>query len=327
MQTYTEVRHTNRLDLAAVAPLPKPLAIYIEPTNICNFSKQCFFCAQHTADYHERAGYRQHIEMATVEKVIADIKGMGGVKSIKLHFIGEGTLHPQIAEIARLARTVSDDVMLTTNGTGLTPKLCDALLESGLNFIRVSLYEETTPVMQDKIFMNVIYLRERRNACKSPLRIVAKWLSPSPLFHDWARRIYTGVADELLYENLRNFSSAFVAIDTLVDHAAIKGDQKACALPFYQLIVKANGDVAPCCVAWDQTLNVGNVMQESLLDIWNGKKLARIHRLHLEGRRKELSTCSTCETLWTNKDSVDSLTVAEYDRRREDRDADEVFGE
>ena len=118
MSSYIETRHAHRMDLAASAPLPKPLAIYIEPTNICNFSKQCFFCAQGQPDYHEKAGYRQHIAMETVEKVIADIKEMSGVKSIKLHFIGEGTLHPQLAEIARLACTVSGDVLLTTNGTG-----------------------------------------------------------------------------------------------------------------------------------------------------------------------------------------------------------------
>ena len=142
MTSYTETRHANRMVLSEAAPLPKPLAIYIEPTNICNFSKQCFFCAQHQDDYHEKAGYRQHIEMKTVEKVIADIKAMGGVKSIKLHFIGEGTLHPQLGEIARLACTVSSDVLLTTNGTGLTQAKAYELIESGLHFIRVSIYED-----------------------------------------------------------------------------------------------------------------------------------------------------------------------------------------
>lgn len=327
MKSYTETRHASRMDLAASAPLSKPLAIYIEPTNICNFSKQCFFCAQHTDDYHEKAGYRQHIEMDTVHKVIKDIEAMGGVKSIKLHFIGEGTLHPRLADIARLACTISGDVMLTTNGTGLTATKSQELLDSGLNFIRVSIYEETKPELQSRILNNVMTLRNLRNETGSSLRIVVKWLSPNQEFSLKVRGMYEGVADELIYENLRNFSSAFVAADSLVNHAAIEGKQKACALPFYQMIVKANGDVAPCCVAWDQTLNVGNVMKSSLLDIWNGPELARIHRLHLEGRRKELSTCSTCETLWTNKDSIDDLKVDEYNARVEARESMEMCGE
>ena len=327
MASYTETRHAHRMVLSEAAPLPKPLAIYIEPTNICNFSKQCFFCAQHQPDYHEKAGYRQHIAMETVEKVIHDIREMGGVKSIKLHFIGEGTLHPQLAEIARLSCTVSEDVMLTTNGTGLTSIKCSELIDSGLNFIRVSLYEETKPELQEKIRQNIIFLRDIRDSQNSKLRIVVKWLSPNAEFGEFVRTAYAGVADELIYENLRNFSSAFIAADSLVNHAAIEGKQKACALPFYQMIVKANGDVAPCCVAWDQTLNVGNVMTSSLLDIWNGPELARIHRLHLEGRRKELSTCSTCETLWTNKDSIDDLAVDQYDSRVATREALEAYGE
>jgi radical SAM protein with 4Fe4S-binding SPASM domain len=304
------------MDLAAVAPLSKPLAIYIEPTNICNFGSQCYFCAQHLPDYKEKAGYHQHIPMEIVEKVIKDIEAMGGVKSIKLHFIGEGTLHPHIGEIARLACTVSDDVMLTTNGTRLYEYKARQLIDSGLNYIRVSIYEETKPSMRQTILDNVSGLRRLRDEQGSKLQIVVKWLSHNEVFGKWVRETYSQVVDELIYEEMRNFSSAFVAADTLVNHAALTGDQKACALLFYQLIIKANGDVAPCCLAWDQTLNVGNVMQESLLDIWHSEKLSRIHRLHLEGRRKELSTCSTCETLWTNKDSVDGLTVSEYDRRR-----------
>jgi radical SAM protein with 4Fe4S-binding SPASM domain len=327
MKTYVEARRENRINLAASAPLPKPLAIYIEPTNICNFSSQCYFCAQHTEGYKEKAGYHQNIPMEIVEKVIADIKAMGGVQSIKLHFIGEGTIHPQLGEIARLACTVSNDVMLTTNGTRLFREKAQQLLDSGLHYIRVSIYEETKPATQQTILENVLVLRRLRDEQDSKLRIVVKWLSPNKEFGEWVRNVYSSIVDELIHEELRNFSSAFIAADTLVNHAALTGEQKACALPFYQMIVKANGDVAPCCVAWDQTLNVGNVMQESLLDIWNGKKLAHIHRLHLEGRRKELSTCSTCETLWTNKDSVDALNVEEYNRRREDRAADEVFGE
>lgn len=316
MKTYVETRHSNRMDLAGSAPLPKPLAIYIEPTNICNFGSQCYFCAQHTDGYAEKAGYHQHIPMEIVEKAVADIKAMGGVKSIKLHFIGEGTLHPQLGEIARLACTVSGDVMLTSNGTGLTVKKAQELLNAGLNFIRVSLYEETKPMLQGIIVRNIQALRKLRDDQGHHLRIVVKWLSPNKNFGDWVRTVYTDIADEFLYENLRNFSSAFIAADTLVNHAKIKGDQKACALPFYQMIIKANGDVAPCCVAWDQTLNVGNIMKESLLDIWHGERLAAIQRLHLEGRRTELSTCSTCETLWTNKDSIDSLTPEVFDERR-----------
>jgi len=318
MTSYIESRLANRIDLAAAAPLPKPLAIYIEPTNLCNFHKQCFFCAQSRPDYREAAGYSQFIPMEIVHKTIADIREMGGVKSIKIYFIGEATLNPQLGEIARLACSVSPDVMLTTNGTKLDEKKSQELIEAGVNLVRFSIYEETKPAVQSAILSNVQTLKTLRDARgKSSPRIVVKWLSHNPDFGQWVRSSYSSVADDLVFEGLKNFANAFVALSSLTPPTPDRtGPQIACAKPFYELIVKANGDVAPCCAAWDQTLNVGNVMQESLLDIWRGEKLARIHRLHLAGRRTELSTCSTCETLWENTDSVDALTLEEYERRK-----------
>jgi radical SAM protein with 4Fe4S-binding SPASM domain len=315
---YIESRTQGRIDLAAHAPLSKPLAIYIEPTNICNFHKQCFFCAQSREDYRQTAGYSQFIPMEIVHKAIQDIRDMGGVKSIKIYFIGESTLHPQLGEIARLSCSVSSDVMLTTNGTKLDEKKSQELIDAGVNLIRFSIYEETKPSMQESILSNVKTLRNLRDSQgKTNPFIVVKWLSQNVEFGQWVQNAYKDVADDVVFEGMRNFANAFVALSSLTPLTPNRvGPQVACAKPFYELIVKANGDVAPCCAAWDQTLKVGNIMEESLLSIWRGERLARIHRLHLTGRRTELSTCSTCETLWENKDSVDGLSLEEYERRK-----------
>jgi radical SAM protein with 4Fe4S-binding SPASM domain len=318
MNRYVESRENGRIDLAASAPLPKPLAIYIEPTNICNFGSQCFFCPQHLPDYSKRAGYHQHITMPIVHKVIDDIEAMGGVKSIKLHLQGEGTLHPQIGEIARLACTVSGDVLLTTNGSRLDAKKSQELIEAGLHFIRISIYEETKPSVQSSILENVRTLRELRDAQgKSSPHIVAKWLSNNPSFGEWIKESYSDIADEFLFEGMRGVASAFIpaaSLTTMTDN--LTGDQVACTLPFYQMIIKANGDVAPCCQSWNQDMHLGNVMEDSLLDIWHGDVLAYLRITHLKGLRKTIPTCSSCDALWTNKDSIDTLSAEEYERRR-----------
>ena len=319
MAGYVESRCNGRIDLAAFAPLPKPLAIYIEPSNICNFGSQCFFCPQHLPDYSKRAGYHQYMPLPIANKVIEDIKEMGGVKSIKLHLQGEGTLHPQLGQIARLACSVCNDVLLTTNGTKLDAKKAQELIDAGLHFVRVSIYEETKPSVQSNILANIRTLSEMRDAQgKSSPYIVAKWLSNNSAFEQWVRDSYAGVADEFFFEGMRGVAAAYVPAASLTTKTTnLTGDQVACTLPFYQMIVKANGDVAPCCQAWDQSLNVGNVMEDSLLNIWRGERLASLHRFHLEGRRKEIPTCSTCDALWTNKDSIDALSAEEYEKRRD----------
>lgn len=310
-------RLDRRIDLDNCAPLIKPLALYIEPTNICNF--HCDFCAQSFPDYFGKAGYKQHISMELYRKVIADAKAMGGIKSVKLYFLGEPTIHPYIGELASLAGTISDDVTVTTNGTKLTSEKALDLIHAELDYLRVSIYKGTPEKTQKLILSNIELLRTMRDSrgATKP-QIILKWLEPE--LSDYVRTEYALIADEFIYEGLHSMGSDFVLLQPLT------GKQKACTHPFYTMLVKANGDVACCCVAWDQTLNIGNVAHESLANIWNGEKLANIQRLHLAGRRKELSTCINCDTLYANEDSIDHLSVAEFECRREQNINAREFG-
>lgn len=81
MIAYSELRKSARIPLADATPLDKPLTVYVEPTNRCNLS--CSFCPQSLADYKERAGYWEHMDIALYRKVMHEIQAMG-IKSLKL---------------------------------------------------------------------------------------------------------------------------------------------------------------------------------------------------------------------------------------------------
>ena len=120
---------------------------------------------------------------------------------------------------------------------------------------------------------------------------------------------WAGIADEVICEGFHTIGSDFVNISTT------KGERKACPFPFYNLVVKSNGDVVPCCVAWEKSLVLGNANDTTLAEIWKGDKLREVQRLHLEGRRGELPACANCDNLLWSRDNVDGLTVEEFDRR------------
>jgi radical SAM protein with 4Fe4S-binding SPASM domain len=54
-----------------------------------------------------------------------------------------------------------------------------------------------------------------------------------------------------------------------------------CPLPFTQLYLHSTGDVSPC--SFTQAIILGNVKQESLSEIWNGKKMQLFREQHLDG--------------------------------------------
>lgn len=302
MIPYAQLRKEGRLYLADAVPLAAPLTIYVEPTNKCNLS--CGFCPQSLPDYIERAGYHQHIDIAVYRKVIAEIQDMG-IKSLKLYFFGEPFLHPEIGEIVRLASTVCNRVELTTNAMPMTMKRSQEMIDAGLDYLRVSIYNEKP----DLVKRNVGQLwKMRKEQNKTLPYICVKTFTSEEA--ESIREDYRGICDEITAESLHSIGSDMIQIKPLV------GSHKACPYPFYNLVVKSNGDVVPCCVAWEKSLIVGNVNTETLAEIWDGDKLASIQRMHLDGRRGELAACAKCDTLFNCPDSVDSLTVEEFDRRR-----------
>jgi len=303
---YTQLRHDPRLDLTQAVPLDIPLTVYVEPTNRCNLS--CDFCPQSLEDYEDRTGKRQDMPLDLWRKVMDEVATLK-IKSLKLYFFGEPLLHHDIGDMVVIAKKACERVELTTNGMALTRNKSASLIEAGLDYLRVSIYPDIA--RPETVIRNVSYLRELRDA----LGLTKPVLCAKVFTRAEAERIrpfYESIVDEIAVEGLHTIGSEFVQISQQE-----KDDRKACPYPFYNLVVKSNGDVVPCCVAWEDSLVVGNVREQTLLEIWQGEKLARIHRLHLEGRRNELAACAKCDTLFNSPDNIDDLTVAEYDARRE----------
>lgn len=303
MISYDQLRKSERLPLSELIPLPRPFTIYVEPTNRCNLS--CDFCPQSLDDYEVRSGKRQDMELPLFRRLMTQVEEMKP-KSLKLYFFGEPFLHPQIGEMMSLAVKVCDRVEITTNGMILTAKNCQAILDSGIHYLRVSLYD----VKPSLVMRNVDRLMAMRREQGKTLPVVcAKVFNRED--YEKAFGAYVGVVDGIMIDGYHSIGSEFVQISQQQPASHI-----ACPYPFYNLVVKSNGDVVPCCVAWEDSLVIGNANTHTLAEIWAGEPLARIHRLHLEGRRSELAACAKCDTLFNCPDHVDDLTVAEYDRRR-----------
>jgi radical SAM protein with 4Fe4S-binding SPASM domain len=79
----------------------------------------------------------------------------------------------------------------------------------------------------------------------------------------------------------------------------------ACPWSLYELGINSNGTVGLCNDDWAHKTVVGDLKQESLLEIWNGENLFEIRRLHLEGRRSENTACGNCYYVNCAPDNID----------------------
>jgi radical SAM protein with 4Fe4S-binding SPASM domain len=85
-------------------------------------------------------------------------------------------------------------------------------------------------------------------------------------------------------------------------------DSNNCDHVINTLTIRADGSVVPCCYDLTSKLEMGNIMNQKLIDIWNGKKY-QILRRSIESK-KFISICANCAAVkppiylipkWTQK--------------------------
>jgi radical SAM protein with 4Fe4S-binding SPASM domain len=129
----------------AEAPLPpirkSPHRVYpiwwmfVELTNVCNF--HCTFCPDEIME--RKRGKMSYEEACRIFDRIAESKAkLGPLYPVKLHQMGEPTLHYRLVDIVAYAESRGIPIELNTNCSMLTPELMDGLYEAGLTNLILS---------------------------------------------------------------------------------------------------------------------------------------------------------------------------------------------
>lgn len=269
-----------RIDLAASIPLPSPLVLFVEPTNVCNF--KCGICPESFADYGEQAGYYQKMNPLTWQRVWESLAAWHDKPVVRFYHVGEPLLNRELPAMILGAGGLGCRTELTTNASRLGDVWATRLLDSGLDYVRISVYGTSdaeycaatnTGWTVRAIRENVMGLRGLRQlrAVERP-HIYAELVGTGD--PDVFRRQWAGIADECGVKQLHNWGDSLVQLGQ-------RPKKQICPFPFYELAVKANGDVTVCCVDWSGLLVVGNVNIESLQEIWAGSRLAEIRKVPL----------------------------------------------
>jgi radical SAM protein with 4Fe4S-binding SPASM domain len=83
----------------------------------------------------------------------------------------------------------------------------------------------------------------------------------------------------------------------LVDVPHDNGRHKFCTYPILKLFILYNGNIVLCCSDFNEEVIYGNIMRESLIDIWNKPEYEKYREYHLMGRGKELKLCDRCNLI------------------------------
>ena len=338
---WSKAYNKGRLNLIDVLPVDVPLCVCIEPTNVCNF--KCLMCWQSAADYLQKGGPFEAMNEQIFKKIIDDLKDMvqkynKRIKVIKLYSTGEPMIHPKIGKMVRSIKAsgICDSLEITTNASMLTEELAKEFIEAGLDYLRVSIYSVRAERLSritnqrkftpDDIHDNIERLYNLRKAAgaKKPF-ICAKIMDTHDEENEEFKASYKSISDEQLIDipwelpatgegELEKLyggePEGAVAQQKYLDTSLYKR-RKACRYPFTHITLRNNGDAVVCCLDWPRATKIGNIMEESIDDIWHGKQLYDFRIMQLKDHGKNHPLCATCELPLRDKpeDDIDALPI------------------
>lgn len=318
-----------RENLAEALPLTMPFLIQIFPAYACNF--RCSFCL-HALDKAKRGYISDEVFMSLelYKKAVADIADMATkygkrLKMLRFAAWGEPLLHKDIAEMVAFAvnAQIADSVEIVTNGSVLTRQFSDALANSGLSKLRISLegissedYKNNcgADIDFEQLVESLRYFYEHRKKCRVYVKIIdymLKGIGDEGRFRETFTSISDEIAVECLYDAVQGLDYKDFSGKDAFDrgqNAQIAAHINVCPQPFYMMQINPDGNVIPCCSPKYPKI-FGSIARKSLDDIWNGEEFGNFRITMLNGAKNAGSVCEKCKTYIYGAFPEDNLDV------------------
>lgn len=282
-----ERNHWNRLDNSQEKPLDSILTIEINTTELCN--RTCVFCPRHDPSVYPNRNL--HLTVKGAMLIAEELMRSEYTGKISFSGFGENLLNPWFVEIVEQMRYFlpSNVIECNTNGDKLTPQYAKDLFNAGMTNIYINLYDGPEQV--------------------EPFDAIMKEVGIEPEVQYKYRVHYGDVEKHGLLLNNRSGVVDWIGIE---DSSIEKLKGKPCYYPFYKMFVDWNGDCILCCNDWDRTQIVGNLMTQTLHDVWFGKPMTKIRNRLRKGNRNGIpcNKCSVDGTLF-GKPSYDLINAYE----------------
>lgn len=317
------VQLSKRTPLQDVIPLDTPFSVLISPMDYCNI--KCVFCPFHG----EVRGDSRPPAIMSFElfKMIIDQLSEFPRRIKTLVFCGRGepTLHKDLPQMISYAKEkdVAEVIRLTTNGFTLSPELNRQLIDSGLDYIRISVpaidehtcYEITgTKLDLDHYIKNVkdLYDHKHQNMtvfCKTTnIALGAK--NGDTVNPDLAEKFYSAFdqcCDYCFVENIvpqvpyelsdEEKKKMWIGnTDTQNAYCVENAGSPICERLFYHFTINSSGNVYPCDLNEKENLLLGNVRSTTLKSIWNGDVLMALRLAFLKDNIPK--SCAGCSVFY-----------------------------
>lgn len=243
------------------------LTVEINTTELCN--RTCVFCPRHDPRVFPNRQLHLTVKGAsTIAEELADNQYQG---KISFSGFGENLLNPNFVDIVKEFRFSLPQATLecNTNGDKLDTIYVTKLFRAGLDLLYINLYDGVEQIEHFDQIMQTAMIPQKK----------------------YKYRMHWGDFEKHgLILNNRSGVIDWVGIEES-DVESLQG--KPCHYPFYKMFVDWNGDVLFCSNDWGREHVVGNLLQQTLHEVWFSKPMNKIRQRLMRGDRSK-SPCNKC---------------------------------
>ena len=276
---------------------PFPRFIQFETSTVCN--AKCLMCPH---DKMKRSGTAK---WSTITKIIREVGYR--VDAICPFLMQEPMLEPRLASIlANIKQYNSAITTMIYSNLSILHKDIEKIIKLGLlDTLEISFYGPTEqlykkwqpPLNRDKTIANikrVKALRDRLKRTKPKIEIHVLSI-PEIMDNVWGYKEVAAYVDKITNVQFDTFHGDIP--DLAGDQTQYLGKPQPrtpCARLWTGVNIHFDGSVVPCCIDYNDEHVMGNVNDNTLDEIWNGKKFKRFRKLHIARKWDKIKMCKNC---------------------------------
>jgi len=276
-----------------------PLYIMIEQSYNCNL--KCKGCVLAYGDIVKKYSPNKVMNEELFDKILAEAQE-NALCSVSMHSVSEPLLVKNLPErVAKAKDAGIMDIILSTNGLLLTKEKAKALIDSGITHFLFSIdaaTEETYAKIREpggfeKVKTAIGYVREVKGDSATPITRASFVINA---LNEHEKDLFVTTFKDLVdYIDIQPFDIVEGRSEELIPSncTRLEPEDVACNLPFTRVIVRANGDVLPCCGWYSNEMVMGNIYDSTIKDIWNSDNMKKLRE---ESRTRSYTSpiCKKC---------------------------------
>ncbi|MBF0419575.1 MAG: radical SAM protein [Magnetococcales bacterium] len=292
-----------------------PRYFEIETVNHCN--AHCPICTVN--DWKRQSGLMSDHVFDKIAEEITTPENTQQIIRVSLFRDGEPLLDKKLSErIARLKNGGIKHVSITTNVSLLDPKRAMSLLDSKLDSIVFSLdsiHKETYELIRvglnyEEVMNNALNFIRMRDESKAKTKIQVRMTRQQLNKSEWNEfhafwRNNLREQDRVFYHDVHNWGGQNIAVSLLQQSGQI---HLPCVALWSLCVIFANGDIPLCNVDYMNNHGNGNVMNQSIYNLWNSPLIQQRRQDHLNGNKGKITLCQTCNAWEEPSDSKNIMS-------------------